>query len=196
MTRLIAAFGLILMLGAALLAQQASRPERGGPGGMGRFGAPPVLAALDANGDGEVSAQEIDNAAVALRTLDKNKDGKLTREELFGMPRGFGPGGMGGPDPAEIVNRMMAFDRNGDGKLSNDELPERMRGLMTRADANKDGFVDRDELTRAVRRQSTGGRGRGAGPGERRGGFDPREGRDDQGDASGRSPGRDDKPRP
>jgi Ca2+-binding EF-hand superfamily protein len=43
----------------------------------------PVLAALDADHDGEISANEIRNAAVALRSLDQNHDGKLTEDELL-----------------------------------------------------------------------------------------------------------------
>ena len=69
----------------------------------------------------------------------------------------------------------MAFDKNGDGKLSASELPERMRGLLARADANKDGFVDKDELTRLAQQQA--GRRQGPGPGMGRGGFGPGEGR-------------------
>jgi hypothetical protein len=42
----------------------------------------PIIAALDANGDGTIDATEINNAPAALRKLDKNSDGKLTREEL------------------------------------------------------------------------------------------------------------------
>jgi len=57
----------------------------------------PVLAALDADGDGVISKAEIKNAAAALRTLDKDKDGKLSKEEMqpdfSGM---FGGGGSGG----------------------------------------------------------------------------------------------------
>ena len=43
----------------------------------------PVLAALDANGDGEISSWEIDHAAAALKKLDDNHDGYLTADELL-----------------------------------------------------------------------------------------------------------------
>jgi hypothetical protein len=64
-------------------------------GGMMRMF--PVMAALDADGNGEISAEEIKGAVAALKKLDKNKDGKLTEDELrpsFGGPGG--PGGRGG----------------------------------------------------------------------------------------------------
>ncbi|MBX3438313.1 MAG: hypothetical protein KF861_12540 [Planctomycetaceae bacterium] len=73
-----------------------------GPGGFGRRGfAPPpspVMAALDTNKDGELSAEEIANASVALKSLDKNDDGKLTPDEVrpqFAFRGGRGP--QGGP---------------------------------------------------------------------------------------------------
>jgi Ca2+-binding EF-hand superfamily protein len=53
----------------------------------------PILAALDANHDGTISAAEIANAPAALKALDKNGDGQLTEDEVrpaFG--RGRGPG--------------------------------------------------------------------------------------------------------
>ena len=43
----------------------------------------PVLAALDADHDGEISPGEIDGAAVALKKLDRNHDGYLTADELI-----------------------------------------------------------------------------------------------------------------
>lgn len=66
--------------------------------------APPMLAALDADGDGVISATELANAAASLAKLDKNGDGQLTPEEFMGGrgPRGGGrgPGGPGrGPRP-------------------------------------------------------------------------------------------------
>jgi hypothetical protein len=42
----------------------------------------PVLAALDADYDGEISAWEMEHAAAALKTLDRNHDGYLTADEL------------------------------------------------------------------------------------------------------------------
>ena len=79
---------------------------------------PPLLAALDTDQDGEISAKEIDNAVTALKTLDKDGDGKISNEELRppmpprregegqgkseGQPRGPRPEGGsqgGGPRP-------------------------------------------------------------------------------------------------
>ncbi len=46
----------------------------------------PLFDALDTNHDGVISADEIANAATALKTLDKNGDGQITREELRPPP--------------------------------------------------------------------------------------------------------------
>jgi EF hand len=73
-------------------------PPNEGPGGgprRHRPPPPPIIAALDTNRDGVIDESEIANASAALRTLDKNGDGKLTIDELMGPrpPRGerFGP---------------------------------------------------------------------------------------------------------
>ncbi len=63
----------------------------GGPGGFG--GGPPasftaLQRALDVDGDGELSADEIERAVQSLRELDRNQDGVLTPEELWSQPRG------------------------------------------------------------------------------------------------------------
>ena len=71
----------------------------------------PVMTALDANADGELSAEEIAGASQALSKLDRNGDGKLGREGVSpqfggrggqgGAPgRGPGPGGPGDFGPA------------------------------------------------------------------------------------------------
>ncbi|HCK71786.1 MAG TPA: hypothetical protein DHW38_09415, partial [Planctomycetaceae bacterium] len=79
---------------------QPGQPGRGGAGAGGgvapgqmRLPPIPVLMVLDADRNGEISTKEIEAAAQALRKLDRNRDGKLTTEEL--MPQ-FGRGGAGG----------------------------------------------------------------------------------------------------
>jgi hypothetical protein len=113
-------YALALTAGAAL----AQPPEGKGPppgkdGAKGpkqgeRRPAPPLVAALDTDKDGTISAAEIDNAPESLKTLDKNHDGKITMEELRPPrpegdgqkgpgdknqrgPGGDGQGGKGGP---------------------------------------------------------------------------------------------------
>jgi hypothetical protein len=46
----------------------------------------PIMLALDANGDGELSAAEIANAPTSLKALDTNKDGALTPDEYRPLP--------------------------------------------------------------------------------------------------------------
>ncbi|HXT12286.1 MAG TPA: EF-hand domain-containing protein [Candidatus Angelobacter sp.] len=64
----------------------------------------PLMHALDANHDGVIDADEIANASAALKTLDKNGDGKLTQDELRPPrpPRGEGrPPGSDGDAPQQ-----------------------------------------------------------------------------------------------
>lgn len=56
----------------------------------------PVIAALDTNKDGDIDDKELAAATTALKTLDKNNDGKLTRDEITPPRRnreGRPPGG-------------------------------------------------------------------------------------------------------
>jgi hypothetical protein len=80
-------------------------PDDAGPAmglGAGMAGAVhPLMQVLDADGDGVISAKEIKSAAKALKSLDANRDGKLTQDELApgrapAMPGAGGAGGAGG----------------------------------------------------------------------------------------------------
>ena len=69
---------------------QGDRPGFGGPGQGGFPGGPggqpprnPLASVLDADGDGVISANELKNASKALSQLDRNRDGKITRDEMY-----------------------------------------------------------------------------------------------------------------
>lgn len=154
----------------------AQPPQREGRGtGRGN----PVVAALDTDGDGSLSAAEMDAAPKQLRSLDANQDGTLSPDEVrpMGGPPGGGPGGFQGGFPGggasgggeEMVTRLMEYDRDKDGTLKADEVPERMRAIITRADSNGDGAATREELLAATRSQG-GGQRRGEGGEGRRDG--------------------------
>src|SRR5437016_4292580 len=125
-----------------------------------------------------ISAAELANASRALKSLDKNGDGKLTEDEVrpeMGRRGGRGdePGETPAPTADDMVKTLMAFDKNGDGQLTRDELPERMQGLFDRADADKNGILTAGEIRKSAQSSaapSARGRGEGLRPGGREGG--------------------------
>jgi hypothetical protein len=92
----------LTLAAASVLATVAISSAQDAPGGNAeRRPVPPIIAALDANKDGVIDADEIAKAPAALKTLDKDGDGKLSREETMpgrGGRRG-GERGEGAPRP-------------------------------------------------------------------------------------------------
>ena len=151
-------------------APPGGRPGFGGPGTPGGMPPLPVLKALDADGDGEISKEEIEGASKALTALDKNGDGKLTRDEILpsfagGFPGGRPEGrpGIGRPEgqpgeprpsspavgrfnPEEMLKRLKEADANGVGKLSKEEAPDRIKERFDMIDTNSDGELDEAEI--------------------------------------------------
>ena len=80
-----AAFAQPAQAGQAAQGTQEDRPS------------PPLVQVLDANDDSTISADEIAAAYAALKKLDKNGDGKLTRDEFRGKRGPQGGPGKGGP---------------------------------------------------------------------------------------------------
>lgn len=74
------------------------KPEGDREGERPRPPVPPLIAALNADGDREISADEIANSPKALLTLDKNGDGQLGPREFLAPPPGPRPDG-DGPKP-------------------------------------------------------------------------------------------------
>jgi hypothetical protein len=129
---------------------EGGRPE----GGPGHHGPPPIIAALDADADGVISASEIEGAVSALKTLDKNEDGELTMEELHpkrpgrgGPPLGdFGPPGDGGPGDRGPGGRRGGRRGRGDregrgGPPSTEQFIEK----AMESDTDGDGNISKDE---------------------------------------------------
>ncbi len=139
-------------------------------------------AKIDANGDGFIDKAEAAKSprlAEKFDTLDKNKDGKLSKDELpFGKGRDgrrreahrFGPRGDGGGfgrldadkdgriSKAEAANSPMAerfdaMDANKDGYLDKADREQRMKQhrdeWFAKADADKDGKLSRAEFDAA-----------------------------------------------
>lgn len=165
MTRTAIFLGILIACTVPALAQPPGGGRGGPPGGFGGpVGNPPVgqngqqggmvgpqptavLAAIDADGDHTISAQEILNAAAALKKLDKNGDGQLSADEIHAQIRvgnqaqqprngarrrspelattgrpGQRPPQGGPPTAAGFMNHAATFDFNRDGVLNRAEL--------------------------------------------------------------------------
>jgi Ca2+-binding EF-hand superfamily protein len=127
--------------------------HHGSPGGPARADGrslSPLFLALDTNKDGVISAAEIANAAISLTALDDNGDGDLSYQELRPMPpvdATTPPAGVHarGLRPRGTTPAMLALDANNDGELSAAEIANAVASLKA-LDTNGDGKLTRDEL--------------------------------------------------
>lgn len=94
--------GVITLAELVAARREPGRPENSEHPGAAPAVPPPLLATLDANGDGTLDAGEIVLAPAALARLDTNGDGTLTPDELHAGGRGHGrpgrPEGARGPE--------------------------------------------------------------------------------------------------
>lgn len=127
---------------------------------------PAFFTPLDETGDGRLSLREMRSAAIRLASLDKNRDGQITLDEMPGeirltFGRGYAAysgrqvvaaGGWvvtpSGPAPSRGPEWFLRMDRNGDGDLT----PREFLGTteqFDKFDTDKDGFIDRNEAEAA-----------------------------------------------
>jgi len=149
-------------------------PEARGPGGPGFPGGDGrMFEQLDRNGDGKITREELPEFARERmgRLFDELKKDALTREDLarFRGPAGQPPGG-----PTQAGEMLRRLDRNGDGKLQKDELgemPEPIRNrLLEMMEQRGTDALSIEDLNRL--REQMAGAGR---PGAGRPDFNPEE---------------------
>lgn len=128
----------------------------------------PCLDEMDKNHDGAISKKEFEAFhAARFKALDANKDGKLSADELDDVM----PAKKMAPHMS-FEQRFDEVDINHDGMLSRDEAEIGMPGLFQRfeaIDTDKDGKLTKAEVTahmQQMHEQMPGYHGKG-GPGSR-----------------------------
>ncbi len=145
------ALGLALpVVGLQAQDSKTERPNREGRGPRGDRPMPGVFGALDANSDRKIDKTEIAGAADALKKLDKDSDGKLTRAELRGG-QGRGPGSEAGEGSRGNRGSRSENEERAGQRPRGEGAEGRAGGggggpLVAALDANKDGSLDADEL--------------------------------------------------
>ena len=112
----------------------------------------------DLNKDGKVTLAEYRKSQVdtLLGSFDKNRDGQITRAEfkpMEDMARRFG-GAAGATRVAELWTRL---DANRDSVLTRTEIDTGAERRFALGDADRDGILDRAELTSLRQGRSSGG---------------------------------------
>lgn len=127
-----------------------------------------LIAAIDVDGDGQLSESEISEIPSALAKLDLDNNGSLDSTEL-----GWWPGHQPGPapwqgatphppsphrlrNPGDLAQSLLKHDADSSGGLSAAELPESFQFLVPGLDNDGGGEADRSELARLGAYLATG----------------------------------------
>lgn len=115
------------------------------------------MSEADTNGDGALSAEEIEaHRAAVFAAADTDGNGSLSAEEMQASQerqnderRARG-----------MAKRIEALDTNGDGELSLEEMSKenRQAAMFKRLDTNEDGVISEEELA-AMKKGRHGGKG-------------------------------------
>jgi Ca2+-binding EF-hand superfamily protein len=133
------------LMGAAAYAQDAAVPMQRGPGPMFDF------ATLDANKDGKITKDELAATKTARFTeADANKDGKLSIEEMSAARDAM----IAKRKADRLALMIQRFDKDGDGMISAAEMPSPPNAdrMFDRFDTDKDGAISQAEADSAMER--------------------------------------------
>ena len=144
-------------------ARGRGRGQEGRQAEQGRRDPGEWMKRMDANGDGFLVADEVDERMWNhLQQADTDGDGKVSADELAEIrKRAGGAGGPGGGGAGRVDSKRMMerLDKNGDGAISQDEVDEGTWRHFGRADTNGDGNVTADELEAMLRERPGAGGG-------------------------------------
>ena len=101
---------------------------------------------MDTNKDGKVSADE--HAAASKRmfdTMDANSDGTVMAAEMDAAHQRV-TGKKAGPSDMSAADKIKVVDSDGDGSLTAEEHAAGSRAMLEKMDTNKDGFLTQGEL--------------------------------------------------
>lgn len=141
--------------GLTLVALDASADGRGGPREK------PAFATLDADGNGTITLEELENAGAShFAGMDTDGNGGLSAEELAAAQAA-----QMADRAARMIERM---DENEDGELQADEMKSHGRGdnvehMFDHMDENEDGAISQEEYDAVGEGHGRRGKGRGRG---------------------------------
>lgn len=101
--------------------------------------------AMDADGDGRISAAEhAAGAKKMFQAMDQNRDMRVTAAEMSAAQKAIS-GVQGIHRRVSSADKIKTVDANGDGILSEAEHDAATRVMFAKMDANRDGFLTKDE---------------------------------------------------
>lgn len=104
------------------------------------------LKMMDTDGDGKVSAEEHATGVRRMfESMDADHDGKVTAAEMDEAHARMA-GGKPAAGEMSAAEKIKVLDTDGDGALSAAEHTSGAKGMFERQDADKDGFLSREEL--------------------------------------------------